>query len=74
MVVDQVVAAIDDLFGDEVGGAIGLRAIGFAGIEAVHALVVHRIDVRDFLFEGSNVDQRNEDDRAGDCGGVEIGD
>src|SRR5208283_73843 len=74
VIVNQVIATIDDLFGDEEGSAIGLRSIGFAGIEAVHALVINRIDVRDFLFEGSDVDERNQDDRAGNCGGIEIGD
>src|SRR6267378_4307685 len=73
VVVDEEVAAIDDLFGDEEGGALGLRAIGFAGVEAVHALVVDGIDVGDFLLEGGNVDQRDEDDDAGDLRGVKSG-
>jgi hypothetical protein len=30
VVVDEEVAAVDDLFGDEEGGALGLRAVGFA--------------------------------------------
>jgi hypothetical protein len=51
VIVDQVVRAIHDVFGDEEGRAIRLRSIGFAGIEAIHALVIYRIDVRDFLFE-----------------------
>src|SRR5258708_2082728 len=74
VVVDEIVAAVDDFLGDEVGGAFGLCAVGFAGVEAVHAFVVHRIDVRDFLLEGLNVDERNEDDGAGDLRGVESGD
>ncbi len=71
VVVDEVVAAVDDFLGDEVGGALGLRAVGFAGVEAVHALVVDRIDMGNFLLEGLNVDERYEDDSAGDLGGVE---
>jgi len=74
MVVDEVVAAVDDFLGDEVGGALGLRAIGFAGVKPVHAFVVDGIDVGDFLFEGLNVDERNEDDGARDLRGVESGD
>src|SRR6266850_1248852 len=71
MVVDEIVATVDDLFGDEEGGALGLRAVGFAGVEAVHAFVVDGIDVGDFLFEGRDVDERNEDDDAGELRGVE---
>src|ERR1700674_494942 len=71
VIVDEEVTAVDDLFGDEEGGALGLRAVGFAGVEAVHAFVVDRIDVWDFLLKGSDVDERNEDDDAGDLGGVE---
>ena len=58
VVVDEVVAAVDDFLGDEEGGAVGLRAVGFAGIEAVHAFVVDGIDVRDFQLEGRDVDER----------------
>src|SRR5882672_9439609 len=71
VVVDEIVAAVDDLFGDEEGGALGLRAVGFARVEAVHAFVVDGIDVRDLLFEGRDVDQWDEDDDAGDLRGVE---
>src|SRR2546427_419959 len=71
VVVDKVVAAVDDLFGDQEGGALGLRAVGFAGVEAVHAFVVGGIDVGDFLLEGGDVDERNENDDAGDLRGVE---
>src|SRR5437660_10242774 len=74
MVVDEVVAAVDDFLGDEVGGALGLRAVGFAGVKTVHAFIVDGIDVGDFLFEGLNVDERNEDDGARDLRGVESGD
>ena len=51
-----------------------MRAVFFAGIKAVHAFVVDGIDVGDFLFEGLNVDERNEDDGARDLRGVESGD
>src|SRR5690242_19894922 len=74
MIVDQVICAVDDLFGDEEGSSLRLRSIGFAGIETVHAFVIHWIDVRDFLFERSDVDQGKQDNRAGNRGGVEIGD
>src|SRR6267142_1091362 len=74
VVVDEEVAAVDDLFGDEEGGALGLRAIGFAGVEAVHAFVVGGIDVGDFLLEGLDIYEWDEDDDAGDLGGVERGD
>src|SRR5258708_5992717 len=74
VIVDQVVRAIHDLFGDEEGSAVRLRSIGFAWVEAVHALVIYRIDVRDLLFERSNVDQRNQDDRARNLSWVEIND
>jgi len=43
MVVNEVIAAVDDFLGDEERSALGLRAVGFAGIEAVHALVVDGI-------------------------------
>ncbi len=74
VVVDEVVAAVDDFLGDEVGGTVGLRAVRFAGVEAVHAFVVHRIDVGDFLLERLNVDERDENDGAGNLRGVESGD
>src|SRR5207249_6879019 len=74
VVVDEVVAAVDDFPGDEEGGALGLRAVGFAGVETVHAFVVDGIDVRDFLLEGLDIDERDENDGASDLRGVEIGD
>src|SRR6202166_5430708 len=72
VIVDQVVRAIHDLFSDEQRRAIRLRSIGFAWIEAVHALVIYRIDVRDFLFERSDVDQWNQDNCARNRSGGEI--
>ncbi len=74
VVVDEVVAAVDDFPGDEERGALGLRAIGFAGVETVHAFVVDGIDVRDFLLEGLDIDERDENDGASHLRGVEIGD
>src|SRR6476660_1829621 len=73
MIVDQEVAAIDDFFRDQERGALGLSAVGFAGIEAVHAFVVDGIDVRDFLEEGRNVDEREQNDGAGELGGINGG-
>src|SRR5216684_2820822 len=74
VVVDEVVAAVDDFLADEVRGALGLRAVEFAGVEAVHAFVVDGIDVGEFLLEGLDVDERDENDGAGELGGVEGGD
>ena len=51
-----------------VGRAIGLRAGRIAGIEPVHALVVGRVDVRHELLERRHVDDRHEDQRAGELG------
>jgi hypothetical protein len=48
VIVDQVVRAIHNVFGDEQGCTIRLRSIGFAWIKAIHTLVIYRIDVRDF--------------------------
>src|SRR5882672_3484151 len=74
MVVNEVIAAVDDFLGDEERSALGLRAVGFAGIEAVHALVVDGIDVGNFLLEGLDIDEWDENDGAGDLLGVESGD
>src|SRR5882762_6479937 len=74
VVVDEEVAAVDDLFGDEEGGALGLRAIGFAGVKAVHAFVVGGIDVGDFLLERGDIHEWDKDDDAADLCGVERGD
>src|SRR5467141_495865 len=74
MVVDEVIAAVDDFPGDEERSSLGLRAVGFAGIEAVHALVVDGIDVGNFLLEGLDIDEWDENDGAGDLLGVESGD
>ena len=71
VVVDQVVAAVDDLFGDEVGGAFSLGAVGFAGVEAIHALVVDGVYVRNFLQERRDVDERKQDDGAGELSGID---
>jgi len=47
VVVDEVVAAVDYFLCNEEGSAVGLGAVGFTWVEAVHAFVVHGIDVGD---------------------------
>jgi len=51
-----------------------LRAVGFAGIEAVHALVVDGIDVGTFCSKDWDIDEWDENDGSGDLGGIEGGD
>src|SRR5258708_29516590 len=70
--VDEVVTAVNDFFGYEVGGALGLRAIGFAGVETVHTFLVDRVDVGNFLLERREIDDRQDDYRAGELGWVKI--
>src|SRR5215469_9070694 len=70
VVVDKIIASVDDLCGDNKGCAFGLRSIGFPGVKAVHALVIDGVNVRYLLFEGGNVDERNQDDGAGDLRGI----
>ena len=65
VIIDEVVAALHDLLGDEVRNPVGLGAIDFAGIKAVHALAVHRIHMRHFLQERWNVHQRQNNDGPG---------
>jgi hypothetical protein len=65
VVVDQVVAAINHLSRDQERSPLGLRAVGLAGVEAIHAFAVDRIDVRNLLKEGRDVDQRKEHNRTG---------
>ena len=70
--VDQVVAALDDLLRHRVERPLRLRPIRLAGVEAVHALAVDGIDVGDLLLERRRVEERNQDDRAGDLRRVEL--
>ena len=58
VVIDQIVTSVDDLFGDNEGRPFSLRPISFPGVEAIHALVIDGVNVRDLLFEGLNVDER----------------
>ena len=51
MEVDQIIAFVDDLFGHHEQRALGLCAVDTSGIEAIHALVVDRIHMRDFFLE-----------------------
>ena len=51
VVINQIIAALHYLFGDQVGGALGLGAILLARIKAIHAFAVYRVDVRDLLLE-----------------------
>ena len=72
VVVDQVVAAVYDFFGDQERGALGLGAVYLSGVEAVHAFVVDRIYVGDFLKERRDVDQGKQDDRTGKLRGIDL--
>jgi hypothetical protein len=74
VVVDQVVAAINHFPRDQERSSLGLRAVGFARVEAIHALAVDRIDVRNLLKEGRDVDQREEHNRTGKLRWVDSGD
>jgi hypothetical protein len=60
--VDEVVAALHDLPRHREQRALGLRSVGAPRVETVHALAVHRIDVRDLLLERRDVHERDEDD------------
>ena len=64
--VDEVIAPLDDLRGDGVRGPLGLRAIRTPGIHAIHVLAVHRVEVRHDLRERRHVEQRHDDERAGE--------
>jgi hypothetical protein len=57
VVVDKIITSIDNLSVDKKGRTFSLRPIGFPRVEAVHALVIDGVDMRDFLFEGLNVDE-----------------
>src|SRR5580692_7610493 len=70
VVVDKIITSIDDLLGDKKGSTFSLRPIGFPRVEAVHALVIDGVNMRDLLFERLNVDERHKDDGAGDLRGI----
>ena len=57
--IDQVIGFVDDLLRHQERDAIGLRAVHFAGIKAIHTFIVDGIYVRNFLLEGRNVDEWN---------------
>src|SRR5712692_95299 len=71
VVINQVVAALHDLLRNQPRCALGLCAVLFAGIKAVHALPVHRVHVRDLLQKRLNIDQGQDDHRAGNLRRVE---
>jgi len=58
VVIDKIITSVDDLFGDKEGRTFSLGPIGLPGVEAIHALVIDGVNVRDLLFEGLNVDER----------------
>src|SRR5262249_34390495 len=60
VIVDQVVTSVDNLLGDQKRRTVGLCPIFLPRIEAIHALVIDRINVWDLLFEGLNVDKGDE--------------
>ena len=74
MIVNQIVAAVDNLIRDKEGGALRLCAFDSARVEAVHAFVVDGIDMGHLLLERDNVDQGGENDRARDCSRIELAD
>jgi hypothetical protein len=74
MQVDQVIALLDDLFGNQIRSAVGLGPVHLARIKAVHALLINRIYVGNFLFERLNVDERNDDYSSRNLGGIEQAD
>src|ERR1051325_962333 len=66
MQIDQVIALLYNLFGDEIRSTLGLTAVDLARIEAIHAFLVHRVDVRHLLLERLNINERHNDHSAGD--------
>jgi len=70
VVVDKIITSIDNLFGDNKGRTFSLRPIVFPRVKAVHALVIDGVNMRDFLFEGLNVDEGYKDNGAGDLRGI----
>src|SRR6201982_529063 len=74
VVVEKIIASIDDLFGDKQGRTFSLRPIGLARVEAVHALVIDGVNMGDLLFEGLDVDERHKDNSAGDLRGIKQAD
>src|ERR1700676_2643508 len=63
MVIDQIVAAVHYLLRDRIQSPLRLRPIRLPRIEPVHALSIHRIHVRHFLFKRSNIHQRQKNHR-----------
>ena len=66
MEIDDHVRRHDDLTGDERQCALRLRSIGIARVVPVHALPVDRIEVRRHLLERRDIDDRDDDHRAGE--------
>jgi hypothetical protein len=66
VVVDKIITSIDNLFGDKKGCTFSLCPIRFPRVEAVHALVIDGVDMRDLLFEGFNVYEGEKDNGARD--------
>src|SRR5258708_34654523 len=50
MVVDEGIAAVDDFPGDEERSPLGMRAVGFAGLQSVQDLVVYGVEVCKLLI------------------------
>ena len=65
--IDDDVGALDDLIGNEGERALRLCAVRVARILRVHPLLVDRIEMHGHLLEGSDVEQRRDDDRSGEC-------
>ena len=60
LAVERLIQLLDHFLRHQERRALGLRAVGPAGIEPVHVLSVDRIHVRDLLLERRHVDQRHE--------------
>ena len=58
--IHHVVALLEHLPGHGPGDPLGLRALRLPGIEAVHALAIHRIQMRNHLRERCLVEQRQD--------------
>ena len=70
MIVDQVIAALDYLFGDLRRNTFRLGPVRISRVEAIHAFSVDRVHVRNLLLKRGNIHQRKNDHSAGDLGGI----
>jgi len=69
MVVNEVIAAVDDFLGDEERSALGLACRRLCRIEAVHALVVDGMTCGTFCSKDWILMSRDDDDGPVTCSG-----